>query len=159
MSAAALNIPHILILSQSNPDDWDSPDGVNEWDDVEITCLHEPSELMPCAVWVRCGCEPVVYEDFETGWYWGLELDEIDPLIGHPGQGPCPRAASGEHRYWEGEPCRPDAECWPVRHADVDALRDAATDLALPPGRYEVFPRPDGDGGMELPLSPSGGAR
>lgn len=150
-------IPHILTLSQSNAEDWDGP-GVNEWDDLDLTCLHEASELMPCAVWVSCGCEPVDYEQ-DDYLPWSGDDSEIDPLIGNPGSGPCPRSATGEHHYWEGEACRPDAECWPTKHADLDALREAAQDLALPPGRYEVFPAPDGDGGMTLSLDPQGGQR
>lgn len=145
MTGTEAQRPHVLTLWL---DDEFDPEMPSWWDRAELACPHEPSELMPCAVWTTCGCEPVAYEAAES---YVLDDDETDPLIGHPGLGPCPRSATGAHHYWEGEPNRPDAECWPTLHADD--LDDAARELNLPPGRYEVSPFSDGDGGMTLTLA------
>lgn len=136
MSTPAM--PHILVLTL---DDEFDPDCPKFWTDAELTCPYEPSELMPCAMWTPCGCEPVAYEQ-DNGYFEGLRSDHswIDPLVGHPGLGPCPRSALGYHAYWEGDPCRPSDECWPTKHAEIDDVDEAARDLHLGPGRYAVRP-------------------
>lgn len=81
---------------------------------------------MECATWgVLCKCPP--------------DLDEAD----RDGEGPCPTSATGVHRYFDGDPHRPIAECW-TRHYSAE-LQDAAWELDLPPGRYTVHPWCDGD--------------
>jgi len=124
--------PHILILTP-DPDEYDE-DCPDFWTNAELICPHEPSESMPCAVWAPCGCRPVAYEDD-----WGdpgIDDDDVDPLTRFTG-GPCPRSALGAHYYWEGEPSRPAAECWPTEHVDLNV---AAWELHVGPGIYTVHP-------------------
>ena len=143
-----LEMPHILTLTSSDGFD---PDVPYFWDEATLTCPYNPpTELMPCSVWIDCGCTSVSYEQWNPEHEW-VDEAEIDPLINTDDEGPCPRSATGVHHYWEGIPQRPDAECWPTVHADD--LDGAAMRLRLPPGRYEVFPSSDGDGGLVLDLA------
>lgn len=115
--------PHVLTLRLVD-DDYD-PECPNFWDEAELTCPHiPPTATMPCAVWDLCGCKPKTAEI--TNVDWGI------------GSGPCPTSAIGVHHYYEGEPQKPLAECWPVEHADE--LDHVARELGLPPGTYFVIP-------------------
>ncbi len=115
-----VELPHTLILARLY-DELD-PDEPQCWDTAELTCPHDPSALMPCAVWTPCRCKPLAHE---TDWEG-------------EGGGPCAESATGEHHYFEGEPQKPEAACWAVDHAD--GLKDAAWNLDLLPGRYMVRP-------------------
>lgn len=109
-------LPHALILSTYSGEPYDGEDA-KYWDNAELRCPYDPpSELMPCAVWDRCGCKP-----------------KPSQVV----RGRCPHSSTGWH--WiddEGEPNRPRAECWPTHHAE--GLDDAAFELDLPPGTYLV---------------------
>jgi hypothetical protein len=96
--------PHVLTLRLVH-DEFD-PDTPNYSDDADLTCPYEPSGRMPCAMWEPCGCDPVAYEQQDQYWVDDPGIT-LDPAIGNPGSGPCPSSATGEHRYIEGEPCRP----------------------------------------------------
>lgn len=122
-------LPHTLILTTYNGEPYEEEDA-EFWDQAEIRCPHDPpSELVPCAVWDRCGCKP---------------------KRGQRVRGRCPKSATGWH--WiddEGEPNRPIASCWPADHAE--GLEETARELGLPPGEYKVRPWCD-DGGIRLEL-------
>lgn len=150
MTTEPAELPHALKLSLTG--DYD-PDEPGWWDAAELICPHNPpTELMPCAVFVPCGCTPVSYE-FDNWYHRYVGDDEIDPLIDPGALGPCPQSATGAHHYAEGEPNRPAAECWPKLH--VEDLDEAATELGLPPDVYAVWPRNNGDGGLELLCDPT----
>jgi hypothetical protein len=108
--------PHILDLTTTDGLPYDSEEDAHVWDYAELTCPYQPpSELMPCAVMVPCGCpDPAV-----------------DPTV-------CPKSVTGHHRLADGEMVRPDAECWAAPW--TDGITEAAHELGLPPGRYEVEP-------------------
>lgn len=117
-------VPHILELAV-----YGEPyvgEDADRWDYAELTCPHHPpTALMPCAIWVLCGC-PTKPEEI-TDQDWGT------------GTGPCPHSATGQHAYIEGEPNHPTAECWALPWASE--ISDAAFELGLPPGSHHVHPR------------------
>lgn len=117
-------LPHILTLANGDGED------AHIWDYAELTCPHHPpTTLMPCAVWVDCGCSAKI-----TNQNWPT------------GDGPCPRSATGQHHYIDGEPSRPHAECFAEQWSGSAEFCDAAFELNLPPGRYRVRPWWDGVG-------------
>lgn len=110
--AAAYPEPHTLTLTTADGTPYDG-EGVDRWDHAELACPYNPpTELMPCATWDPCRCEPVT--DMGTG------------------TGPYPRSATGTHRYIEGEPTRPVAECFAV--AWESEVVERAFELRLAPG-------------------------
>lgn len=120
--------PHVLTLT-ARSGHRASVEHPHRWDHAGIACpCQPPSALMPCAVWSPCGCPP-------------SELDG--------GQlGLCRNSETGEHRYFDGEPGRPTAECFAVQWDDE--LPGAASDLDLPVGIYLVHPY--WDDGLRLRL-------
>ncbi len=113
-----MTAPHILTLT--TPDEYD-PDCPNFWDEASLTCPHDPpTPTMECATWGSCGCPSVLAEQ-DDGRDW-----------------PCPKSATGVHRYFDGEPSLPVAECWPSLY--TDSIWEEAADLELPPGEYTVHP-------------------
>lgn len=112
--------PHILTLSLRY-DEFD-PEMPLHADDGSLTCPYDLSPLMPCATWEPCGC-PVKASEI-TDEDWGT------------GEGPCKKSATGEHRYVEGEPNLPIAECW-ARTWEQELVEDAQF-RPWGPGRYTV---------------------
>lgn len=129
--------PHVLTLSAWMSDDYLGED-FGYWDEVDITCPHEPpTEHMPCAIWDLCGCPGNL-----------AEMSSFDGGAG-TGEGPCPTSAIGRHHYHEGKPHRPLPVCFARDWADD--VGDTALEMGLRAGAYLVSPWWD-DGSIRLDL-------